>query len=43
MGKYIECHNCKYQYDCDRTYLGGCTDCEEWGEEEEKEDDDEQG
>ncbi len=32
MDKYIECINCKYVYDCDRTYLGGCIDGEEWEE-----------
>ena len=35
--KYIECFNCKYMYDCERTYLGGCTDGEEWSEDEENE------
>ena len=30
MEKYIECHNCQKQYDCERTYLGGCTDGKEW-------------
>lgn len=39
--KYIECNNCKNIWDCERTYLGGCTDGEEWNEE--KESDDEQG
>ena len=34
MNKYVECQNCKYQYDCERTYLGGCTDGKEWEEEE---------
>lgn len=28
--KYVECENCKKMYDCERTYLGGCTDGEEW-------------
>ena len=32
MEKYVECHNCKEQYDCERTYLGGCTDGKEWEE-----------
>ena len=32
--RLVECHNCKHQYDCERTYLGQCTDGEEWGEEE---------
>ena len=39
--KMVDCWNCKYQYDCERTYLGGCTDGEEWSEE--KENEDEQG
>lgn len=30
--KLVECNNCKHQYDCERTYLGQCTDGEEWGE-----------
>ena len=32
MGKYVECQNCQEQYDCERTYLGGCTDGKEWEE-----------
>ena len=32
--RLVECHNCKHQYDCERTYLGQCTDGEEWGEDE---------
>ena len=36
MSKYVECQNCKYQYDCERTYLGGCTDGEEWSEDEDE-------
>lgn len=36
MEKYIECINCKYMYDCERTYLGGCMDGKEWSEEEEE-------
>ena len=28
--KIIECKDCKNIYDCERTYLGGCTDGEEW-------------
>lgn len=32
MEKYVDCHNCKEQYDCERTYLGGCTDGKEWEE-----------
>ena len=31
-GSYIDCHKCKHRYDCERTYLGGCTDGEEWSE-----------
>ena len=30
--KYIDCKDCKYMYDCERTYLGGCTDGAEWEE-----------
>jgi hypothetical protein len=30
--KYLNCHNCKNVYDCDKTYLGGCTDGTEWVE-----------
>ena len=33
MGKYIDCHNCQNHYDCERTYLGGCTDGKEFEEE----------
>ena len=33
MDKYIYCRNCQNQYDCERTYLGGCTDGEPWEEE----------
>ena len=40
MNKYVECQNCKYQYDCERTYLGGCTDGKEWGCENDDENDD---
>ena len=36
MGKYINCHNCQNHYDCERTYLGGCTDGKEWENETEK-------
>ena len=32
MEKYVECQNCQEQYDCERTYLGGCTDGKEWEE-----------
>ncbi len=32
MDKYVECQNCQEQYDCERTYLGGCTDGKEWKE-----------
>ena len=35
--KYVECFNCQYMYDCERTYLGGCTDGKEWSEDEENE------
>lgn len=35
IDKYVDCQNCEYQYDCDKTYLGGCTDGKEWGEEKE--------
>ena len=34
----VECHNCKYQYECERTYLGGCTDGKEWEEDDAEED-----
>ena len=27
---YIECHECKHKFDCERTYLHGCTDGEKW-------------
>jgi transcription antitermination factor NusA-like protein len=30
--KYVECHKCKYKCDCERTYLQGCMDGEEWEE-----------
>ena len=30
--EYVECHNCAEQYDCERTYLGGCTDGKKWGD-----------
>ena len=30
--KFIDCKDCKYIYDCERTYLGGCTDGAEWEE-----------
>ena len=36
MEKYVDCHNCQNQYDCERTYLGGCTDGKEWENETEK-------
>ena len=35
--KYVECKDCKEQYDCERTYLGGCTDGKKWEEENEGE------
>lgn len=28
--KLIKCKDCKNIYNCERTYLGGCTDGEEW-------------
>ena len=43
MGKtndLVECVDCQYQYDCERTYLGCCTDGKKW--ENEKEIDNEQ-
>lgn len=39
--KYVECVNCKKMYDCERTYLCGCTDGEKWYDEEEKENENE--
>lgn len=30
MNKYVNCKDCKEQYDCERTYLGGCTDGKAW-------------
>ena len=30
VSKIIDCKDCKYQYDCERTYLGGCTDGKRW-------------
>ena len=36
MEKYVDCHNCQNQYDCEKTYLGGCTDGKEWEQEEKK-------
>ena len=33
--EYIECKDCKNIYDCEYTYLGGCTDGTEWSEDEE--------
>ena len=35
MGKYVECKNCQYFYECAKTYLFGCTHGKEWGEDEE--------
>ena len=32
MNKYVNCKDCKEQYDCERTYLGGCTDGKAWEE-----------
>lgn len=34
MYKYVDCQNCKNMWDCERTYLGGCTDGEEFKESE---------
>lgn len=31
--KFVDCHNCKNMWDCERTYLGGCTDGEKWEKE----------
>jgi hypothetical protein len=39
--KFVKCYECKNAWDCERNYLGGCTDGEEWNEE--KESNDEQG
>ena len=30
MSNVVECKDCKNIYDCERTYLGCCTDGEEW-------------
>lgn len=30
----VDCYDCKHMYDCERTYLGACTDGEEWSEED---------
>ena len=38
--KFIECKNCTNIYDCERTYLGGCTDGEEWESVSEEKNDD---
>jgi hypothetical protein len=32
----IECKDCKYQYDCERTYLGCCSDGKPFEEDEEE-------
>ena len=32
--KLVDCCDCKHMYDCERTYLGACTDGEEWSEED---------
>lgn len=34
-GRLVYCSECKYQYDCERTYLGACTDGKEWGDKDE--------
>jgi hypothetical protein len=31
----IECKDCQYQYDCERTYLGCCSDGKPFEEDEE--------
>lgn len=31
--KYVECKDCENMYDCERTYLGGCTDGKKWDKE----------
>lgn len=36
MEKYVDCHNCQNQYDCEKTYLGGCTNGQEWAQREER-------
>ena len=33
----IECKDCKNMYDCEHTYLGGCTNGKEWEEESQEE------
>ena len=33
MRKYVDCHKCKEECDCDRTFLGGCCDGKQWEEE----------
>ena len=33
--KYVDCHKCQYMYDCEYTYLGGCTDGKEWEDDNE--------
>lgn len=33
MRNLVNCHNCRFMYDCERTYLGGCTEGEEYPEE----------
>ena len=37
MDKIIWCKNCIYMYECQNTYLGGCSNGVEW-EKEEKDD-----
>lgn len=39
-GGLVDCHNCKHQYYCERTYLGGCTDGVEYSEDLGEEDND---
>jgi hypothetical protein len=37
--KIVDCKDCAYQYDCERTYLGCCSDGKEWGEEDAEDED----
>ena len=32
---YLPCYDCAMHYDCERTYLGGCTDGKKWEEQNE--------
>ena len=29
---FVDCRDCKNMYHCEKTYLGGCTDGEVWGD-----------